>query len=301
MKRILNSMLTVFLVTMLSGCACQHKPDASGAHVPVTLETAAGYLKDGEYGKAVETYSALIREDPADAACWLGRAQAYAASGTDQKDLEAAEADYRKVLELDNTITDAYTGLADVYVKMEDYESAAAVLTEGIAVFEDITGADAAGGLQMLEDKLADITFEEEKPADEGKTLIAGTVSGTDLSISSLSCAFLDGETSGNEGAVGMMEIRFNVEGPVNTDQVRIGGFGLIPDAQQYAEYMTAHWKEAEKESSSQQPRTVPFEETNAFPVREDDFGKTVPVLLVGLDADMDMVGYMVVDIPVAR
>ncbi|MCR5794438.1 MAG: hypothetical protein K6G61_03670 [Solobacterium sp.] len=304
MKKILGICL---LMTMLAGCACQHKPDASGAHAPVTLETAAGYLKDGEYGKAIETYSALIREDSSNAIYYLGRAQAYAASGTDTENLQSAEADYRKVLEIDNTMTDAYVGLADVYLKMEDYESATGVLVEGITVFTDGTGEKVIEDLQKLEDKLENLISDEGRPADENTEALTGKKPAEagetkNLSISGLTSEFHGEDTGGNEGAVGMMQLNFMIDGPSDVAAVRIASFGEeLYDAESIA-YDTARiWKEGESHLPPDKIMPVPTKCGGAFPVEEKDLGTTMLVLLVGTDADFNVIGYTVAAVPVTR
>lgn len=290
---------------MAAGCACTHQPDESGAAEPVTLETAAAYLKDGEYGKAIESYSALISEDSANAEYYLGRAQAYAASGSDEN-LQSAEADYKKALELDDTMADAYIGLAQVYADLDDSEAALQTLEEGIL---NITDANEDGEyddeLELLNMKMAEISStgtegESDNGESAGKPAVTGE--GINLSLSDISYEYVEGDAGANKNASGMMAVHFNVTGPANIAQVRIGGFNeQLTDVEKIAARMTETWKEAESGMPSENIPEVPFEMTNSFPVYEDDFGKTLQVLLIGIDANMDMVGYTVVEVAVTR
>ena len=299
MKKILTALI---IMCMAAGCACQHQPDASGAPDPVTLETAAKYMKEGEYAKAIESYSALISKDSGNAIYYLGRADAYAAIGTDE-DLQSAEADYKKALELDDTMADAYIGLADVYIETDNYEAAAKTAAEGII---KITGVNKDGSLddelETLNEKMAEIssliTGDETVNVETPEKQDAAGMDGS-LSLSDMTYEFESGDNGGNEGAVGIMVLEFTVTGPENAALVRVAGFDeQLEDIPETAAHMASVWKNDE---SPKYGDTVPFQWGTGFPVYEDDFGKTLQVLLVGLDVNMDMVGYTVVEVPVSR
>ena len=303
MKKILTALL---IMCMTSGCACIHQSDASGAHAPYTLESAAGYLRSGDYGKAIESYSGLIREDPSNAVYYLGRAQAYAASGEDKKTLEAAEADYRKALELDDSMPEAYIGLARVYMQQDDMDSAAGILVEGITVFTGQAGVDALENIQRLQSELEQLSSGQGETAaaeagDPGAKQPAKAGQTKNLSISGITFDFNSNDAVPEEGIAGTMGINFTVEGPENVADVRIAHFGEeIYDAESGAYDMARVWREDEPEGL-QEAQAVPFEDGCGFPAREEDLGKTMLVVLVGIDADINVVGYTVVSVPVSR
>ena len=149
MRRVLISCIALLLITV---SACTKAPELTA------LETAAKYMEEGEYGKAIESYSALISEDSNNPEYYIGRAQAYAASGLD-KSLWSAKSDYISALTLNDQDADAYLGLADVYVQMNDYASAEALLLNRIEVLQySETDADHKEDLQKLNEQLAKIS-----------------------------------------------------------------------------------------------------------------------------------------------
>ena len=83
----------------------------------------------------------------------MGRGDAYALFGETEENLAAALADYEKAIELDETSTEAYLGLADVYIRQGDAEAALTILQEGSEKIRDN---------QALADKIAEIDKELE-------------------------------------------------------------------------------------------------------------------------------------------
>lgn len=62
----------------------------------------------------------------------MGRADAYISSGETDENLAAAIADYKAALEQDETVVDAWLGLADVYIRMGDFDKAEEVLQQAL-------------------------------------------------------------------------------------------------------------------------------------------------------------------------
>ena len=73
-----------------------------------------------------------MRFDPKQADAYLERGDAYILSGETEENLTQVLADYRQVLEMDETNAFAYLGVADVYIRQGDYETALEVLNEGL-------------------------------------------------------------------------------------------------------------------------------------------------------------------------
>lgn len=86
---------------------------------------------DGDYAGAVAAFTDAIQEEDNAPLSYVGRADAYIASGETAKNLAAAKADYEAALALDDTLSEAYLGLADVYIRQEKYEQAIDILLKG--------------------------------------------------------------------------------------------------------------------------------------------------------------------------
>ena len=284
MKKILISLIIMFIT---AGCACSHQPDASGAPDPVTLETAAKYMEEGEYGKAIESYSALISEDSSNAEYYLGRARAYAASGTDEENTEAAIADCRSALEKNEYLADGYLMLAQLYERQDDAESAAQVLQEGITALS--ADDEYEEDLQALEGQLAKISEEsgEQTAADQAGELL----------IADFTYEFNAGDKRLVEDAAGVLIMDFSVTGPQDTCTVSLIGWGEeIQDPGKEAAYAAEASKNGEPDSDERH-ETLPFKMRIGFPVMEEDLGKTFQVLFVGFDRDWNLTGYTVVTV----
>jgi tetratricopeptide (TPR) repeat protein len=80
--------------------------------IEIMIGMAAIYDRSGRTDQAVETYSAVIKLEPTDYRAWLGRAYAEAGKG----DQAAAEADARRVLELDPDSTLAHKLIASLLI-----------------------------------------------------------------------------------------------------------------------------------------------------------------------------------------
>ncbi len=99
----------------------------------------------------------------------------------------------------------------------------------------------------------------------------------------------------------GYMQISATVTGPSNLAEVLIGGWmdyqPTAESARQMAEQMVSIWKQ---HHASMPERELPFECYNSRPVSESDLGKTQYVVMVGVDTDVNYVGFSVikVDIP---
>lgn len=90
------------------------------------------YLSEGNYEEAIIAFTAAIEIDPKQAAAYVGRGDAYVASGETEEYLTAAQADYEDAIELDGSIPNAYLGLAEVYARRGQLEKALEVLQRGL-------------------------------------------------------------------------------------------------------------------------------------------------------------------------
>lgn len=71
------------------------------------------YLTEGKYEEAIVAFNAAIEIEPNQVLAYVGRGSAYISSGGTEENLAAAQADYERVIALDEANADGYLGLAD--------------------------------------------------------------------------------------------------------------------------------------------------------------------------------------------
>ena len=100
-----------------------------------------------------------------------------------------------------------------------------------------------------------------------------------------------------NEGAIGAMRLSAQVAGPENVCRVLISEWReeqfSEEKIQATIDRMVKVWKDAGVTIFSE---PIPFEMNSSHPVDQDELGKTMYVLLIGLDANGDAAGYAVVE-----
>ncbi len=100
-----------------------------------------------------------------------------------------------------------------------------------------------------------------------------------------------------NDGAVGSMNLSAEVIGPSNVCEVLIATWSEYPFAEEEipneVDSMVKVWKE---EGFEIYGSSVPFESVISHPVDQEELGKTMYVLLIGLDANGDAAGYAIVE-----
>ena len=149
MKRIFSLILSIWLVFGL--CSCGQKADTSfPADAPTWQEQydlGIRYLSEGNYEEAILAFTAVIDIDPKNAGALSGRGQAYVLSGETEENLAAALADFEAALAADETLAEAWLGLADVYIRMGEYDKALEVLRDALEKTGD----------QRIADKIAEV------------------------------------------------------------------------------------------------------------------------------------------------
>ena len=116
------------------------------------------YLEDGDYEQAIVAFTAAIKIDPKQAVVYIGRAQSYIGSGETEENLSAALTDYESALTLDDMNPDIYLGIADVYIRQEDYEKAEEILNRAI---------EKLGENEAVRNKIQEIESENAKMTEE--------------------------------------------------------------------------------------------------------------------------------------
>lgn len=134
---------TVFLLLiMLSACA---KVQSSWQE---QYDLGTRFLSEGNYEEAIIAFTAAIEIDSKQAPAYVGRGNAYVASGETEENMATAQADYGQAIELDATNTDAYLGLADIFIWQGDYDKALEVLQEALEI---------SGDTQVILDAIEDL------------------------------------------------------------------------------------------------------------------------------------------------
>lgn len=127
MKRILRGF--IFLTVMLELCACGQKAPTWQEQYDLGVR----YLSEGNYEEAIIAFTAAIEIDPKQAYAYVGRGDAYVLSS----ELNLAQSDYEKAIELDKTNVDVYLSLADVYSRQGDNDKALELLQQTLEISGD--------------------------------------------------------------------------------------------------------------------------------------------------------------------
>ena len=151
MKKIVSWMLCLILVLSLCGCSRQDSYEEK-------YNLGMKYLGEEAYEEAVAAFSTAIKIDKKQAPAYVGRADAYTAlAAEDYSYYEAAEADYRQAIALDDTDDDVYRKLANVYITEGKTDEAREILADRNIELEETTdqaaeedqtaaGGETAGG-----------------------------------------------------------------------------------------------------------------------------------------------------------
>ena len=131
MKRCLVFWLGIIL--LLSMAACEDTPTTWQEQYDLGVR----YLSEGSYEEAIIAFTVAIEIDSKHPEAYISRGDAYSGLEGTTDTLTAALADYESALELDETLVDAWLGLADVYIRLENYDKAAEVLREGYTKTEN--------------------------------------------------------------------------------------------------------------------------------------------------------------------
>ena len=100
-------------------------------------------LAVGDYAGAIAAFTDAIKANTDASLSYVGRGDAYIGLGEIAENLAAAQADYEAALALDNTLSEAYLGVADVYIRRADYEQANSVLRDALSKAADKTAIEA--------------------------------------------------------------------------------------------------------------------------------------------------------------
>lgn len=140
------------VVFLLGGCNGQNgsTDDVQGTADAITLgendtfeyhyDLGLRYLSEGNYEEAILAFTAAIEIDPKRTEAYVGRGDAHVgvatlttSSGQVAEDSYAlAEMDYLTAIDLNELLVEVYQKLADIYIIIDDIDSAIAILERGI-------------------------------------------------------------------------------------------------------------------------------------------------------------------------
>jgi tetratricopeptide (TPR) repeat protein len=104
------------------------KAAARVAGIRAAFAEAATLSNAGKHDEAIAKFNEVIKDVPKCPECYVG----IGASSAAKKDYAGAEAAYKKALELDPNMIDAYNGLATIYNDQKKFTEAQAMSAEGM-------------------------------------------------------------------------------------------------------------------------------------------------------------------------
>lgn len=146
MKRVASLIFAALLFLFV--CSCGEKQATEAPSWQEQYDLGVRYLSEGNYEEAILAFTVAIEIDPKQADAFMGRAQAYVASGETEENLVAALADYEEVIVLDEANANAWLGLVDTYIRLGDYEKAMELLQDTL---------DKTAQNPLIADKIADL------------------------------------------------------------------------------------------------------------------------------------------------
>ena len=200
---------------------------------------------------------------------------------------------FTAAIEIDPKQADAYIGLADVYSAQGETEKAIQLIEDAISTW----GADAD---PKLLEYLASLI-----PQEEVSGVAVDSVFGT-LDLSDLICVYKPNSRAAelNEGAVAGLEFAFTVNGPTDVCDVYISGWNDLEwgYTQEIIDEEISMMQEIWKNENVSVPagQRPPFSSAGlARPVYPEEVGQTQQNLLIGLDENINAVGYAVVTVTI--
>jgi Flp pilus assembly protein TadD len=104
------------------------KVAAKNEAIRAAFKEGATLSNAGKHDEAIAKFNEVLKDVPKCAECYIG----IGASNAAKKDYAAAEAAYKKAIEIDPNMVDAYNGLATVYNDQKKFTEAQAMSAEGM-------------------------------------------------------------------------------------------------------------------------------------------------------------------------
>jgi Flp pilus assembly protein TadD len=115
------------------------KAEARVAGIKAAFSEGATLANAGKFDEAIAKFNEVLKEVPKCPECYIGIGHSSAA----KKDYPAAETAYKKAIELDPNLIEAYSGLATIYNDQKKFDEAKAMSAE---VMKRAGAGGAAGG-----------------------------------------------------------------------------------------------------------------------------------------------------------
>jgi tetratricopeptide (TPR) repeat protein len=119
------------------------KAEAKVTGIKTAYAEAAALANAGKYDEAIAKFNEVIAQVPKCTECYVG----IGAANREKKDYGAAEAAYKKALEVDPNYVEAYSGLANIYNDQKKFAEARAMSEEA---GKRATAAGGGGNADML-------------------------------------------------------------------------------------------------------------------------------------------------------
>jgi tetratricopeptide (TPR) repeat protein len=119
------------------------KAAAKVAGIKAAYAEAATLSNAGKHDEAIAKFNEVLKDVPKCPECYIG----IGASNAAKKDYAASEAAYKKAIELDPNMVDAYNGLATIYNDQKKFTEAQAMSAEAM---KRSTAGGASGGADSM-------------------------------------------------------------------------------------------------------------------------------------------------------
>lgn len=201
---------------------------------------------------------------------------------------------FTAAIEIDPKHSESYISLSNIYAELGQYDMAVKVLEDAIA-----NSGESEELINALNDLVARIPSTEGNETD-GDWGQVGEISKT-LDLRDVGCTYQPGGDIAelNEGAVGDMDLNYTIYGPSDVCDVLIVTWtdAEFPFAQEEINSnisrMVQIWKT--ESAGNTVPLVLPSTQGTGFPVFPEDAGKSMDVLLVGLDKNCNCIGYSII------
>ena len=136
-------------------------------------------------------------------------------------------------------------------------------------------------------------------PAASADTIPVKEVFSKNLKVSDISCRFERRDDPSNPGAIGTMWVEMMVKGSKKVAEVMIASWSdSVPEKSRIQEEMEMY-PEIWKRSITSFDGKIPFQSGNGFPIRQDNLGTDLYLVMLGMDKNVNAVGYVVLQISV--
>lgn len=136
-------------------------------HLEELINLGQKYLLEGEYEQAIVAFTNAVNIDPRCLEAYIGMGDSYLGMEDKTESVAAALENYQMALELDGLNTRVYIGVADAYVRLGQIKEAIEILELGLGNAEDTKSI--SDRLAEVENMANDLNKEAERTAEDQK------------------------------------------------------------------------------------------------------------------------------------